>query len=191
MKTLGCFGLLAVLAVLVAEGYSFVVGSRLLIHFDRADFPSWDATVLPLILIQGALMAVGVMAVKRAVNRLPTAMLGAMTGQSADAGRLVMQVIGGLLLIVPGFFLDVLGILLLLPPIQAVFAKLGQRVMMGIMRQQMAKMFPGGMPPGAFGKGFPGGPFPGMSPRGPLTPDERMPRRPKVIDTTAERVDGK
>lgn len=195
MRILGCLGILLVLALVVAEAYSFVFASRLLTTHarDLIGGTTWVDTVLPIIIAQVVLIVVGIMAVKGAVARLPTALMGTMLGQNADAGRLMLQALGGILLIIPGFFLDLVGILLLLPPVQAILAKLGSRIALSIVRQQMAKMFPGGMPSGGF-PGMPGGPlaggFPGMRPRGPLTPDERLPRNPgKVIDTTAERVD--
>lgn len=200
MRFLGCFGILLVIAIMAGEAYSFVFASHLLTtHARDLIGTSWVDTVLPLILLQVVLMVIGVLQVKGAVNRLPTALMGTMMGQNADAGKLMVQALGGILLIVPGFFLDVVGILLLLPPVQAVLARLGTRIAMSIVRQQMAKMFPGGMPGGAgfpggmaggTFAGFPGGGFPGMQPRGAMTPDERIPRKPgRVIETTAERVD--
>jgi UPF0716 family protein affecting phage T7 exclusion len=193
---IGCFGLLLVAGVLAGEGYSFVVAHHLLGTYarDLCGGARWTDTLLPILLGQFALMVLGGMTVKRAINRLPSALMGSLLGQNADAGRLMVSMVAGILLIVPGFFLDVVGLLLLLPPLQAGFGKLGQRIAMSLVRQQMGKMFAGGMPgggmPGGFsGGGFPGGAFPGMIPRGPLMPDARLGRGGKVVDVTAERVD--
>ena len=191
MRFLGCLGLLMVVGVVTAEVYSFVVASHLLRTYAREIIGGAAVmdTILPLILVQVTLMAIGVVVVKRAFTRMPTALMGSVMGQNADAGRVMLSMLGGILLIIPGFFLDVIAIIVLLPPVQALLAKIGQRVVMALVRRQLGKMFPGGMPPGGMAGGFPGG-FPGMQPRGSLTPDERIPRRPgKVIDTTAERVD--
>lgn len=196
---LGCFGLCAILGVLVGEAYSFVVAHRLLGAYARDIIGGANPsdTILPILGIQVVLMLMGVFAIKSAVAQLPTALMGSMMGQGTSAGRLVMRALAGILLVIPGFFLDTVAILLLLPPVQAIFASLGQRVVMSLVRQQMAKMFPGGMPgaggafpfpSGAMRGGFPGGAFPGMQPRGPLSPDAQV-RRGKVVDVSAERVD--
>ena len=89
------------------------------------------------------LIVVGVMIVRGMINRLPAALMGSMMGQNADAGRLMVRMAAGILLIIPGFFLDTLAILLLIPPVNAGLGKLGQRFAMAMVRQQMAKMFPG------------------------------------------------
>lgn len=187
---LGCIGMLLILGVMAGEVYSFVIASDLLRQHARDVIGGSSAidTVLPIILVQIVLMVIGIAIVKRNFARLPIALMGSMLGQNNDGGRMMLSLIAGIFLIIPGFFLDVVAVFLLLPPIQSLLARIGQRVMMSLVKRQMAKMFPGGMPTG----GFPGGAagFPGMQPRGPLMPDERIPRRPgKVIDTTAERVD--
>lgn len=193
MRLLGCLGGIFVLALVAAEAFSFVVASRLLTTHarDLIGGSSWVDSVLPIILAQVVLMTIGVVAVKRALARLPTALMGTLMGQNADAGRLAFRVVGGILLIIPGFFLDVLGLILLAPPVQSLFAKAGSRIMLAVVRQKMGKMFAGGGFPGMPGAGMPAGGFPGLRPRGPLIPDERLPRTPgKIVDTTAERVDG-
>jgi UPF0716 family protein affecting phage T7 exclusion len=193
---LGCLGLILALMVVAAECWSFVVASHLLSTYARAyTGPSWVDTILPIAIIQVVLMVVGVMLAKKTVNRIPQAVMGSMLGGKADLGRIAVGLVGAILLVLPGFFLDIVGILLLLPPTQSLFAGLGQRILMALLRQQMARM---GMPmPGAGGGANPfagmagmGAAFPGMKPRGPLRPDERV-GPGKVIDTTAERVDGK
>lgn len=196
MKVLGCLGFLLVLGLIAGEIYSYVFVSHLLVTHarDLIGGSAWVDTVVPIIIAQVVLMAVGVMVVKGAVAQLPTALMGTMMGQNADAGRLMVRALAGILLIIPGFFLDIVGLFLLIPLVQTLLAKAGSRIALSIVRQKMATMFPGGMPgagfPGMPG-GFPAGGFPNMRPRGPLTPDERLPRTPgKVIDVTAERVDG-
>ena len=188
---LGCFGLLLVAGLVAGEGYSFVVAHHLLGTYarDLCGGSRWSDTLLPILLLQVGLIVFGVMTVKSSITRLPSALMGSMLGQNADAGRLMVRVLAGILLIVPGFFLDVVGLLLLLPPLQAGFGKLGQRIAMSLVRKQMGKMFPGGMAGGGMPGGFPGGSFPGMMPRGPLTPDARLGRGGKIVDVTAERVD--
>ncbi len=191
----GCLGLLFIAGVLTGEAYSFVVVHQLLGAHARELIGGvrLSDTILPILLLQLGLIVFGVMIVKGAINRLPSALMGSMLGQNADAGRLLVRVLAGILLIVPGFFLDVVGLLLLLPPVQALFGSLGQRLAMSLVRQQMSKMFPGGMPgrPGGMPGGFPfpGGAFPGMQARGPLTPDARVGKGGKVVDVVAERVD--
>lgn len=196
---IGCVGLLAVLGLIVGEAYSFVVAHHLLGAYARdiVGGANPSDTILPIIGLQVVLMVIGFVVVKGTVAQLPTALMGSMMGQGSSAGRLLVKAVAGILLIIPGFFLDVVAILLLLPPIQALFAALGQRVVMSLVRQQMAKMFPGGMAGGGMPGGFPGmaggfpgmgGGFPGMQPRGPLKPDAQV-RRGKVVDVSAERVD--
>lgn len=196
---IGCTGLLGLLAAIVGEAYSFVVAHRLLGTYakDIVGGSNPSDTVLPIIAIQVVLMLIGIMLVKSAISQLPTALMGSMMGQGASAGRLMVKALAAVLLIIPGFFLDVVALLLLLPPVQSLFATLGQRIVMALVRQQMARMFPGGMPgggmpggfpfPGGMAGGMPGG-FPGMQSRGPLMPDAQV-RRGKVVDVSAERVD--
>ena len=185
---IGCFGLLLVAGVLVGEAYSFVVVHHLLGTYAREIVGGvrWSDTLLPILLLQVAMIVLGVLAVKSAIAGLPTALMGSMLGKGTDAGRLMVRMLAGILLIIPGFFLDVVGLLLLLPPVQALLGHLGQRIAMSLIRRQMSKMFPGGMP-GQMP--FPGGAFPGMQPRGPMMPDARVGRGGKIVDVTAERVD--
>ncbi len=185
---LGCLGLLLVGGVLIGEAYSFVVMHRLLGTHAREFIGGvlWSDTLLPILLLQVVMIVLGVLAVKSAIATLPTALMGSMVGKGSDAGRLMVRMAAGILLIIPGFFLDAVALLLLLPPVQAIFGSLGQRIAMSLVRRQMAKMFPGGMP-GQMP--FPGGGFPGMQPRGPMMPDARVGRGGKIVDVTAERVD--
>jgi UPF0716 protein FxsA len=196
VRLLGCFGVLLFLAIGVVEVWSYLVASRLLTTYARDTFATGLETILPIALVQIVLMVAGVMIAKRLAARLPTALMGSLMGGSKDLGRMAVAFVGAICLVLPGFFLDILGILLLLPPVQILFASLGQRVLMGLVRRQMSQMgmgamFGGGKPGAGFPGGFPGGPFPGMQPRGGLTPDDRIgPARPgKVVDVEAERVE--
>lgn len=104
------------------------------------------------------------------------------------AGKRLVGLVGGVLLAFPGFLSDAVGLLLLLPPVQALFARVANLAVAAIARNAMKGMmggkgFPGGGFPG-FPGGFPGGgPFPGMQ------PDDRrsFPRPTKTIDTTVDK----
>lgn len=185
---IGCLGLLLVLALLAGEAFSFVVAHHVLGTYAR-DLIGGSRptdTILPIIAIQVVMMVWGVVLVKRAIATLPLAMMGSLMGGGSDGGRLLIRMLAGILLIVPGFFLDLIALVLLLPPVNRGLAVLGQRVMMSIVRRQMGKMMGAA---GGFPGGFPGGAFPGMQPRGPLQPDARVQGNGKVVDVTAERVD--
>lgn len=85
----------------------------------------------------------------------------------------VLIVIGGTLLLAPGFLSDVVGLLLLLPPTRALARRLLRRLAIG----RFAVVDVGG-----FGRG--GGPFAGPGPFGPGDP----PSRRYDVDATAEEV---
>ncbi len=82
MRRLGCLIFLAVAGLVWAECYGFILASRLLrTHAsDLIGGTGWVDSVLPLILLQVALIALGVMAVKGAIATLPTALLGSLSG---------------------------------------------------------------------------------------------------------------
>lgn len=187
---IGCLVVIAVLAALVGEAFSFVAAHRLLGTYARDLIGGGNVsdTILPIILLQVAAMVAGVLLVKGAVGRLPLALMGGLLGQGSQAGRLIIGMAAGILLILPGFFLDVAAVFLLLPPVQSWLAGLGQRIALSLVRRQMGKMFPGGMPGGGMPGGFPGG-FPGMLPRGGMSPDARVGRGGRVVDVEAERLD--
>lgn len=188
---LGCAGLLVLLVLAAGEAFSFIAAHRLLGAYAR-DLIGGAApsdTILPILVLQVVAIVAGVLVVKSTIAALPMALMGSVLGQGASAGRLIVRILAGILLIVPGFFLDLVALLLLLPPVQALLASKGQAVAMSLVRRQMGKMFGGGMPgmPGGMpGAGFP---FPGMQPRSPLTPDARLGKGGKIVDVTAERVD--
>jgi len=188
---LGCFGLLLVVGLLIGEAFSFSVVHQLLGAHARELIGGvrWTDTLLPILVLQGVVMVVGWLVAKSAVAALPLAMMSSLMGPSVGlgttsiaGGKLMVRLLAGILLIVPGFFLDVVAVLLLLPPVTAIFGSLGQRVALSLVRRQMGRMGVGG----AMGGGMP---FPGMRPRGQLTPDARVGRSGKIVDVTAERVD--
>jgi UPF0716 protein FxsA len=89
----------------------------------------------------------------------------------------------------PGLLSDMLGLLLLLPPVQLALGRVGNAVVASVAKRAMGGMMggAGGGLFGAFGK-MGGSPFPGMQPRGfPGKPDDRVVRKPKIIDTTVEK----
>lgn len=174
---LGCLAVLACAALALLETLSFYAAHRLLAAYARELIggSAWTDTLLPIIVVQTIAIVVGAALVKLSVAALPQALMGALLGQGGQVGRLVLRLIAGVLLILPGFFLDVLAIVLLLPPVQGWLAGLGQRAAMAFVRQRLAKMLPGA------------GPFPGMQPRPPAP--ETSVRGGRVIDATAERLD--
>ena len=110
-----------------------------------------------------------------------------MTG---GAGKRLVGLVGGVLLVFPGYLSDAVGLILLLPPVQVLLARVANLAVAAIARNAMKGMiggkgFPGGGGGGfpGFPGGFPGGPFPGMK------PDDRgtFPRPTKTIDTTVEK----
>jgi len=107
---------------------------------------------------------------------------------TGGAGKRLVGLVGGVLLVFPGYLSDAAGLLLLLPPVQVLFSRFANLAVAAIARNAMQGMmggkgFPGGGFPG-FPGGFPGGgPFPGMK------PDDRgtFPRPTKTIDTTVDK----
>lgn len=112
---------------------------------------------------------------------------------NGTAGRHVLGLIGAVLLAIPGLLSDIPGLLLLLPPIQRLFGRVGAAVVSSVVKRTMGKMM-GGAAGGMSGLGgmqfpgggFPGGPFPGMKP---MTPDDRarFPKPAKTIDVAPEK----
>jgi UPF0716 protein FxsA len=83
-----------------------------------------------------------------------------MPGKEVADGFLV--ILGGALLIAPGFLTDILGVLLLIPVTRAVFRRILRRWTVG---RVAVVGFPGGGPWGGFGSGPRGGPGPGGAPK--------------------------
>ncbi|GDY11491.1 hypothetical protein LBMAG53_03680 [Planctomycetota bacterium] len=178
MRSLGCLGFLLVLALGALEiwGFLLVVGWLNLIFHSGG----W----LEAVLLQVAMIALGIWLVRRHAAALGPALAASLTGKdSGAAGRRMVGLVGAILLIVPGFFSDVLGLLFQIGFVQGALSRIGQLLAIAAARQALAKMG-GGAFPGA-------GPFPGMQPRSGfpgMQPDDRVVRRPRILDTTAEPV---
>jgi UPF0716 protein FxsA len=95
-------------------------------------------------------------------------------GKEVVDGLLI--VVGGTLLLAPGFLTDIFGLILLIPPTRAIVRKLLRRVTIGRVTVMGV-----GMPGGGFG-GSGGGPF------GDRGPGEPGPSRDYDYDVTAEEV---
>jgi|GEM_PF-4998830 len=173
MRGAGCLVLLAILGLGCGELWVF-----LLIR-ERVD--DWVIPLLGIIMMSIA----GFRIISFNIKRLPMEFL------SGGAGRRLIGVIAGALLLFPGFITGALALPLLLPPVQRGLGRLGNVLAGGLMRHFMVKMGSSGKAGGfaGFPGGFPGGPFPGMQPRGklPLRPDDSVRQRPKIIETTVER----
>jgi hypothetical protein len=121
------------------------------------------------------------------------------------AGRHFIGALGGVLLVIPGFLTDIVGLFLILPPVQMLLASLGNKLVAVLAQQAMGRMMGGKMPGGFGGMAGMGG-FPGFgggkaAPKGPagfggfggLQADDRqafpgMRQKPgKIIDVTAEK----
>ena len=160
MRGLGCLGVLLFLGLLTVEFY----GLLLVIGWLKSD-------IFAALLIMAGMTIVGVKLAQFHARRLPQSLLSGQGG-----GRLI-ALIGALLIVVPGFFTDVIGLILQVPLVQRMFSKVGMMLAASLVKRAMGggfKGFPGGFPGGGFpgggfpGGAFPGGPFPGMK------PDERI-----------------
>ncbi len=171
MRAAGCLVLLAILGLGCGELWVFLLLVR---HFEDVVIP-----LLGIIVMSVA----GFRIISFNIKRLPMEFL------SGGAGRRLIGVIAGALLLFPGFITGALALPLLLPPVQRGLGRFGNLLAGSLMRHFMGKMGKGGAA-GGFA-GFPGGPFPGMQQRGslPLRPDDSVRRSPKIIETTAERDD--
>jgi UPF0716 protein FxsA len=187
MRSLGCLGFLLVLVLAALEIWGFLLVAGWLDLLFRSG--GW----LEAVLLQVAMIALGIWLVRRHAAALGPALAATLTGKdNGAAGRRMVGLVGGILLIVPGFFSDVLGLLFQVGLVQGALSRIGRILAIAAARQALAKMG-GGAFPGA-------GPFPGMQPRSgfpgmpPLRPDDQVVRRPRILDTTAEPVhpnDGK
>jgi UPF0716 family protein affecting phage T7 exclusion len=174
MRKFGCLSILLVIAFLCLEVW--VVQLVILRVHD----------VLGPILLVVATSIVGVKILQYQLKRLPQAIVG------GNLGRRLVGVIGAVFIIVPGFISDALGLLLLLPPVQALLAGVGTVIGASLAKRTMGRMFGGGMfPPGGAPGGFPG--FPGGFPQGgfpALKPDDQLPfgrPGPKTYDVKPEK----
>ncbi len=167
MKKLGCLFFIVILAVLAVEGWVLTL---------VADWwrPGADSEYFGAILVLIGLSIFGVTLVrKKAASIMPSVMAG-------DFGGAAVGLLGGILIIIPGFITGAIGLLAQLPPVQKMFAKTAGTIMGAVIRQMVGRM--GGQMPGmgaGMPGGFPGG-FPGM-PTGGLTPDESIPKPHKKV----------
>ncbi|TVR42887.1 MAG: FxsA family protein [Planctomycetota bacterium] len=146
MKGLGCLFLLLVLAVIVGE-------VLLIIYLGGPADPIGGH--LTLIILAVAATIIGIKLVRWRGKQIPQAML---TGR---IGRAATGLIGAVLLIFPGLATGLVGLLMQLPPVQALLAGLMQKIFLVFTATAMKRM--GGM--GGMGGGFPGaGPGAGMTP---------------------------
>jgi UPF0716 family protein affecting phage T7 exclusion len=188
MKLVGCLlllGLILVWAAVEGTGLWLLASSLGAGIGDGWTHPEW----LGALLLTAICSVVGVVIIKRQAAALPQELVGSFMGMPGKGlGRRVVAILGGILLAIPGPATDVLGILLLLPPVQMLLAALAARIAMSVAKQTMGKMMAGG---GLFGGagGAAGGrsPFPGMMPFPGLKPDDSAPRRPKTYEVEAER----
>jgi len=137
----------------------------------------------PTILMVIAMAALGAWLVKREGRRawqaLQTALSsGRMPGRELADGALVL--IGGTLMIAPGFVTDVFGFLLVLPLTRPLF----RRLLAALVSRKVTTLGgPGGGPGGGHGGGFPAGfGFPGSPGPGPRRPEDDRVVPGEVVD---------
>jgi UPF0716 protein FxsA len=164
MRRFGCLGILLFLGLLTVEFYGLLV----VIGWLKND-------IFAALLIMAGMTVVGVKLAQFHAKRLPQALLSGQGG-----GRLI-ALIGALLIVVPGFITDVIGLILQVPLVQRMFSKLGMALAASLVKRAMGgglgKGFPGAFPGGGFpGGAFPGGPFPGMKPDDRITTGKPGPK---------------
>ncbi len=185
MPRIGCLALLVpgvmALALLALEAWVFIKVCHWL--------GDWLAPTVVVV----ASSAIGARILASTIRAAPMALLG------GNSGRLLVRAMAGVAFLFPGLCTAALGVLLLLPGLDRLFKRLGDRVVAAVMRHAMKRMmggqqggftmfagFKGGGMPGAFPGAFPGAP--------PSPPDDQRPLprsggSGKIIDTTAERGD--
>ena len=195
MRSIGCFLLLMCAAFLAGEvwfAWTYVA---------EWIAPPGNPDPLTALIGMALLTIAGVVTVRK---RLAGFMPAVMSGQG---GRAAVGIVGGLLLALPGYITGVLGLVLLLPPVQTVAGRVMASIMAVMVRRFAGKMpgMPGGANPFAgaanpFGAGganpFGAGqnPFAGAGGKGNpfqqagFKPDAKQ-RSGKVVDVDAERVD--
>lgn len=160
-RRIGCLVLLLLIAWLGLEVFAYIGVSRFLNHhFER--YVGSGGYILVLAWI-GLSLVVGYKVGRWHVARVMPGLL------KGTAGGHVVGVLGAILIGLPGLLSDIPGIILLLPPVQSLFSKLGAAVMASVVKRSMGKMFGGGIP-GGLPPGFSGSPFPGMKA---MTPDDK------------------
>ena len=186
VRGLGCLVLMFVVVWLGLEVLAYIGVSRFLnSQFEKSVNSGGYLIVIVWMVVS---LVIAIKLGRRHVGQVAPGIL------NGTAGKHVVGVLGAILLGLPGLLSDVPGILLLLPPVQSLFGKLGSAVMAVVVKRSMGKMMSGGFPAGGFpGAGFPGGifpnkgsPFPGMKP---LVPDDkvRLGKPGKTYDTTIEK----
>jgi hypothetical protein len=124
------------------------------------------------------LSVIGFKVVGMHVRRLPASFI------SGAIGPRLIGLVGGVLMVIPGFLTAALGAVLQIPHLQRWFGSIGAKLAGALSRYAMSS----GMGPLAGMGGFRGaspGAFPGMFPQ--LKPDEQLRTGPRTYDTTAER----
>jgi UPF0716 family protein affecting phage T7 exclusion len=174
MKRLGCLLLLAIVAALLVEGW--VVGQVAWLLGQALDYPPSASEYFGALLLMVVWMFIGWRLLRRRMARIPLVMM-----RGGDFGREAVGVAGCAMMVFPGFISGVFGLLLQLPPVQALFGRAAGTVLAAMIRQAAARMGAGAAMP----KGFPGG-FPGMpAAAAPLKPDQQQ-RGKRVFDVKNE-----
>ena len=176
MRRFGCLAVLFVIALLSVEFYV------LLLVMD------WMKDILGPIIILIVLSVIGVKIMQFHLKRLGPSFV---TGQ---IGGRIIGLIGGLLVVIPGFITTIIGLLMQIPLVQKMFSRIGMMLAASIMKRALGggfgKSFSGGFPGGGFpGGALPPGGFPG------LKPDERLPlgkptlgkSKPKTYDVQPDK----
>jgi len=168
MKKLIVLLLLGMVAVLTLELWVLLEVMRLV------------KDVLGPLLALVVLSVIGIKVVAMQVRRLPAAFV------SGAIGPRLIGLLGGVLLVFPGFLTALLGAVLQIPLLQRWCGRFGSRLAGALSRYAMR----GGMGPLASLGGLRGaaGGFPGVFPQ--LKPDEQIRSGPRTYDTTAERDPG-
>jgi len=185
MRALGCLPLLLLAGVLSVELWFYLLVAQ------------WMGSEAGPELLGAALLLVGLSfggwrLLRWHMQRLPSLM---MQGRSPQA---LGGVLGGMLLVLPGFLSAVPGLLLQIPPVQRLCGKVLNGLVLRISKRSGIGGGAGGFPfPGGFpgAGGFPGGAFPGGmrnvrpgSAPEQLEPDDRIDGR-KVKDADFKPID--
>ena len=179
MRALGCLFLLFVLAVMTGEVF-------LIIWLGGVAEPIGG--MLTIIILTVALSFIGFKLAKYRGKQIPQAMLSGQIGKAAGG------MVGAILMTIPGLVTGAIGLLLQLPPIQAMLSGIMHKVFLAFTASAMKKMgsmggkggmggmggFPGGAPGGAGGANPFGG---GMTP-------EQMQQLQKMMGAMGQQQQG-
>ncbi len=203
MRALGFLILFGLLCFVVAEVVLLIVAGGWVNRTFEAQIGSGGWLVILLWLVAAGF--IGVRLAKWHGTKIPAAFF------AGNAGKHVIGAVGGVLLAVPGLMTDVIGLILLLPPVQTAFSKLGSAILSVVIKRVIGRFMGGGagglgglgglagmmggmgggMTGGKAGGGNPGGnpfggfPFPDMKPDDRVTLGGKKPG--KTYDTTAEK----